>query len=284
MLISLLKQFNIDFCTVVEDNITHIILLLPYLPYKNYPKNVARIDSFYVASNKLYKLAKYISKELEQNGFELVDSHLQLKPLAQKGGLGKILNNQLLVNKKYGSKFTLQGISVVGKFEYSAAGQVEKICDSCHKCDFACPNNALNKGVFTRENCLRHMQDFASEYFEVVGGRVLGCEECQNVCPYNSHIQKIDMPQEIAQIFDYNNIFEMLKGGKKGLAPLSQVIGSNLARPTYIFSLVVNSLLSANNFDYSDIIGAFANHSSQAIRDKVKFYFEKASLATKYNK
>lgn len=275
MLISLLQQFNIDFCAVIEDNITHIVFMLPYFPYKEYPKNCAKIDSFYVASNSLYKKVKQIKMMLEANGFEVLDTHLALKQVAQKGGLGSILNNQLLVNVNYGSKITLQSISVVGNFEYMANGKVEKICDSCGKCDIACPNNALNCGGFIRERCIRHKQDFAEEYYQIVGGRVLGCEECQNVCPYNFTIPKIDMPKEIEQLFDYSNIFQMIKGGKKGLIPLAEVIGSNLARPTYMFNLLVNSLLSANNFEYSEIIKSFENHQSEAIRGKVAFYFEK---------
>lgn len=276
MLISLLKQFNIDFCTVFEDGVTDIILMMPYFPFEEYPKHCAKIDSFYIASNTLYKKAKQISVALTENGFEVIDRRLNLKTLAQKGGLGSILHNQLLVNCKHGSKVTLQGISVKGEFEHIANGSVKVICDSCHKCDYSCPNQALNCGAFTREKCIRHMQDFAVQYFSEAGGRTLGCEECQSVCPYNAKIPKIKMPSQIENLFDYQNIFDMIKGGKKQLAPLAEIIGSNIARPVYMFNLLVNSLISSNNFEYTDTINSFENHQSQSICDKVKFYLEKA--------
>lgn len=275
MLISILQQFNIDFCAVSDGDITDIILMMPYLPFEYYPEHCARIDSFYIASNTLYKKAKVIAERLEESGFEIVERHLNLKRVAQQGGLGSILHNQLLVNYEYGSKVTLQGISVKGVYEYIANSGVNNICNSCNRCEIACPNGALNQGVFTRENCLRHKQDFAAQYFVEVGGRVLGCEECQNACPYNAHIAKVSMPEEIEKLFDYKNIFAIIKGGKKQLQPLAEVIGSNLARPTYIFNLLVNSLLAMGNLDYTDIIKSFSNHSSEVIRDKVNYYLEK---------
>lgn len=275
MLIDIVKQFNIDFCAVVEQNVTHIVFMLPYLPFKNYPANCARIDAFYIASNTLYKRVKEIEKILADKGFEIVKNHLQLKKVAEQGGLGSILNNQLLVNKQYGSRTTLQAISVREKYPFIANGSVDKkICNSCHKCDDFCPNKALNNGSFVRENCLRHKQDLHLQYFEFMAGRVLGCEECQNACPYNARVIAVDMPQDVAQVFDYKNLFEMIIAGKKGLEPLANLIGSNMARPTFIFDLAVNSLLSAKNYDYTDIIKRFANHSQDAIRNKAMFYLE----------
>lgn len=272
MLIELIKSFSIDFCAVSEDNVTDIVFMLPYSPFENYPKNCARIDAFYITSNTLYNKVKEIKQVLIDNGYTIVDRHLQLKKVAQVGGLGRILNNQLLVNKKYGSRTTLQSISVASEYEYFADGKVDKICDSCHKCDTACPTNALCKGEFKRENCLRHKQDFCENYFDDNVGRTLGCEECQNICPYNSNVLKVQMPKAIAELFDYSNIFKMLLGGRKALKPLADLIGSNMARPTFLFNLVVNSLIASKNFDYTEQIKLFQSHQSESIRRKANFY------------
>lgn len=272
MLIELIKSFSIDFCAVSEDNVTDIVFMLPYLPFEYYPKNCARIDAFYIASNTLYNKVKQIKQVLIDNCYTIIDRQLELKKVAQVGGLGSILNNQLLVNKKYGSRITLQSISVVGKYEYFKDGKVDKICDSCHKCDTACPTNALCKGEFKRENCLRHKQDFCENYFDDNVGRTLGCEECQNICPYNSRVLKVQMPKAIAELFDYSNIFKMLLGGRKALKPLADLIGSNMARSTFLFNLVVNSLISGKNFDYTEQIKLFQFHQSESIRRKAIFY------------
>lgn len=274
MLIKLLKQFNIDFCAVSDGNCTKVVLMLPYQPFLDYPENCARIDAFYIASNTLYKLTKDIKKRLSEAGFELVDCDFNLKQVAEQGGLGTRLNNQLLANRLYGTKITLQGIVVKGNYPYQADGKIEKACDECGLCDNACPVSALCKGAFIRENCIRHKQDFAEDYYAEVSGRVLGCEECQKICPENAKVQAVNIPKEVAQVFCYNNIFKMLSLGKKGLQPLAELIGSNYARVSYIFNLVVNSLISSGNFDYSKEIMSFKNHSSDKVRQKVHCYIE----------
>lgn len=272
MLINLLKSFNIDFCAVFENNVTDIVFMLPYSPYEFYPKNCARIDAFYIASNTLYKKVKEISKLLQEKGYTVLDRHLQLKKVAEKGGLGSILHNQLLVNNKYGSRTTLQAVSVIGEYEYIADGKVDIICDKCHRCDMACPQNALSNGSFMRDRCLRHKQDFCAEFFDDKVGRTLGCEECQNSCPFNSNVKKITMPSEVAKVFDYNNLFDMLSCGKKALTPLAELIGSNMARTAFVFNLVVNGLMSSNNFLYTSRIESFENHTNESIKNKVQDY------------
>lgn len=275
MLIDVLREFNIDFCAVNRDNVTDIVLMQPYLPFANYPEHCAAIDSFYIASNELYNRKKSIEQSLREHGFEVLARHFQLKAAGEAGGLGSILHNQLLVNNKYGSRTTLQGISVVGSYEYIADGRVQSNCDLCGLCSKVCPCGALQSGKFIRQHCIRHKQDFAADYYAEVGGRVLGCEECQNVCPHNAMVGSVQMPGHIEKLFDYDNIFDMIMGGKHGLQPLAELIGSNMARPTYIFNLVVNSLISQNNCSYSGRIRQFAAHPSEAIRHKVEFYFSK---------
>ena len=83
------------------------------------------------------------------------------------------------------------------------------------------------------------------------------------------------MPKAVQQIFDYKNIFYMIKNGRKGLAPLANLIGSNMARPTFIFNLTVNCLLASHNFKYTDIISTFMSSDNKDISAKAKFYLEK---------
>ena len=79
MIITLLKQFNIDFCAVNDGNITNIVFMLPYKPFDIYPKNCAVIDSFYIASNTLYKKVAEIGKVVCDSGFTVVKRPLHLK-------------------------------------------------------------------------------------------------------------------------------------------------------------------------------------------------------------
>lgn len=286
MLIQILKQYNLPFCIVNDGEYSDAILALPYSPFANYPKNCARIDSFYIVSNKLYLIAKQIKQKLKDEGFLVVERELQLKKVGEKGGFGQILHNQLLTNLQFGSRMTLQAVSVKGKYEYKFDGNFEINCNFCEKCTKICPANALNFGCFDRNKCIRHKQDFPENFDSVVQSRVLGCEECQNACPYNLVVKKVEMPDEVKKVFCYDNLFDMLKLGKKAMQPLAELIGSNYARSTFIFNLIVNSLLASNNFDYTQKIATFSNHNSDKIRDKVDFYMEcyQKHLATKFDK
>lgn len=90
MLITHLKQFNIDFCAVNDGNITDIVFMMPYKPFDIYPKNCAIIDSFYIASNTLYKKVAEIEKVVCDSGFTVVKRPLHLKKIAEQGGLGTV--------------------------------------------------------------------------------------------------------------------------------------------------------------------------------------------------
>lgn len=230
----IIKLYNLKFCAVQEGEWSHIILAYPYSPYNSLGDGYAFVDAYYVASNALYNIAKQVKADILAQGYEAQDIHLSLKPLGERGGLGKMLNNRLLTNSEYGSKMTLQAISVKAEFELILSEQPLNYCDSCSLCDKACPTGALCKGVFDRDKCLRNIQDFLEMHSPFMGNRVIGCEDCQKVCPHNAKIKQIDMPQELKNLLSYDSLHGMLSGGKSGYACLAKYIGANYARAKYI--------------------------------------------------
>lgn len=268
-------NFGIEYGAVFENNVSHIILLLPYSPFVDYPKNVIRIDAFYLASNKLYHIKNDIAKELQDKGIEIVKDNVLLKPMASKCGLGTILNNQLLANSKYGSKVTIQCITIREKYEKMQSQAVKKTCDTCHKCDDNCPQKALFNGVFTRDKCLRHIQDYPEIICENIENRFLGCEECQKICPHNSKIASVKMSDELIKILDISNIFDIVLGGKKTLKVFADLFGYNYAKPSYILRLLLNTLIITNNFDYVEKAKLLLNFPNNDVVELARKYILK---------
>ncbi|HEX2065133.1 MAG TPA: 4Fe-4S double cluster binding domain-containing protein [Acidimicrobiales bacterium] len=67
---------------------------------------------------------------------------------------------------------------------------MEDGCGSCQRCLPACPTGALvAPGVLDARRCLAWLLEapgsFPVEFREALGGRVYGCDDCQEVCPPN---------------------------------------------------------------------------------------------------
>ena len=63
-------------------------------------------------------------------------------------------------------------------------------CGACTRCLPACPTGALvEPGVLDARRCLAWLLEapgsFPVEFREALGGRVYGCDDCQEVCPPN---------------------------------------------------------------------------------------------------
>lgn len=274
---SIIQKYNIDFCAVRENNLSHIIFMLPYIPYSHFPQNCVQIDAFYEASNLLYHKVKAIREDLENAGYEIVDSHIQLKPMAEKGGLGTIVDNQLLANYKYGTKVTLQSITVVGDYECIRDMRVDKVCDKCGRCTSACPNGALSHGKFSRSKCLRHIQDYPEIMAENMGSRVIGCDECQRCCPYNAKVGVRELDESMIKLLDVDNMLRLIAKGKKEMAPLRELYGANYARPSYLARLIINTLIVNEDFSHIDQVSEFINHQDSNVRDLARLYLTKSA-------
>lgn len=117
---------------------------------------------------------------------------------AVKAGLGFIGRNNMLIIPGAGSYFFLGEIITTlplpADSPMTGAG-----CGNCRRCIDACPGNALDgqSGVDARR-CLsyltiEHRGDFHAGV--AIGKRLYGCDECQDVCPYNRHPAPSAIPE-----------------------------------------------------------------------------------------
>lgn len=128
------------------------------------------------------------------DGSENKGSILPLKLAAIRAGLGWQGKNSLLVTKKHGTFLALGGIVTNANLEYNTEQETNR-CKSCKKCQQACPLKALEQNyVLNKNKCLSYLlqnDNFPEEAKTVIENRVIDCEICQQVCPWNTkHIKR----------------------------------------------------------------------------------------------
>lgn len=117
------------------------------------------------------------------------DNALVDREAARRAGIGWYGKNTNLLMPGRGSWFVLGSVVTDAPLP-AAAGPVADGCGPCTRCLPACPTGALiAPGVLDARRCLAWLLqaegDFPLEYRGALGGRVYGCDECQEVCPPN---------------------------------------------------------------------------------------------------
>lgn len=248
-LLPIIDEFNCKYCIVNEDDISYIILAMPYSPYSLEDGENSYIDAFYPASNAVYHIGKSLEGRLVECGYNVINCNINLKDMAERGGLGSKLHNQLITNRYFGSRLALFGIAISGKYEYIINDRVDNYCERCSICDKACPKGALINGTFIRENCIRQWQSSPNEYGRRNDGKILGCDICQRVCPHNKSNEIVQNNGLILGIFTISQLRNILDGSKADMDMLGQLIGKNYARRSYIKALLDTAGLDADDKD-----------------------------------
>lgn len=156
-------------------------------------------DYHEVVRRRLQDAAAWIAARTGADCRVTVDTApLRERYTAVKAGLGFIGRNNMLIIPGAGSYFFLGEIITTlplpADSPMTGAG-----CGNCRRCIDACPGNALDgqSGVDARR-CLsyltiEHRGDFPAGV--AIGKRLYGCDECQDVCPYNRHPAPSAIPE-----------------------------------------------------------------------------------------
>ena len=117
-------------------------------------------------------------------------NHLVDRAVAHRAGIGWWGKSSNVLVPGVGSLVVLGSVLTNAPLEVEEVNIVEDGCKTCTKCLDGCPTKAIiSPGVVDANKCLAWLLQasgpFPVEYRELLGDRIYGCDDCQDVCPPN---------------------------------------------------------------------------------------------------
>jgi epoxyqueuosine reductase len=134
-----------------------------------------------------------LADRLTADGYQAMtlvdDNALVDRAAAYRAGLGWFGKNANLLLPGQGSYFVLGSVVTDAPLPVNTTPAADG-CGACNRCLPACPTGALiAPGVLDARRCLAWLLEapgsFPVEYREALGGRIYGCDDCQEACPPN---------------------------------------------------------------------------------------------------
>ncbi|HEX7167571.1 MAG TPA: tRNA epoxyqueuosine(34) reductase QueG [Acidimicrobiales bacterium] len=147
------------------------------------------------------------------------DNALVDRAAAHRAGIGWYGKNTNLLLPNAGSWFVLGSLVTDAPLPPTALEPIGEGCGACDRCLVSCPTGALvAPGVLDARRCLAWLLQatgaFPREYREALGGRIYGCDDCQEVCPPNRMLdRKLPPPRASADAQPWVDLVAMLAMG-----------------------------------------------------------------------
>lgn len=183
-----------------------IMVLMNYYPHEWQPKDKPQIaayaysnDYHHIVKSKLTQLAEEINKIAPHKYAVFCDSAPVLERYwAAHAGLGWIGKNGMLVNPTLGT-FTFIG-TLITSLELEPSEEIKNRCGTCSKCVDACPTRAILNKTIDARRCLSYQTiekkgEIDTEFVDVAGNTLYGCDRCQLACPWNRFAQPHNHPE-----------------------------------------------------------------------------------------
>ncbi len=136
------------------------------------------------------------------------------RAVAERAGIGKFGKHTNLITPEYGTWVFLGNIITDVALEPDTP--VEAACGSCTLCIDACPTQCLTEWNLDANRCLSYVTQMKGiipeEYREVMGNRLFGCDDCQDVCPYNKKARRGLHPEfgAVPEVGGAPNLLQMM--------------------------------------------------------------------------
>lgn len=114
------------------------------------------------------------------------------RSIAYGAGLGFIGKNNMLIVPGHGSYVNLAEILTTAHMVFETPECMESRCGECNRCIQACPTGALENPFFLNlAKCLSYLSveyrgELQDGHGKVMGKCFVGCDRCQEVCPFNT--------------------------------------------------------------------------------------------------
>ena len=169
-------------------------------------------DYHKVLRQRLQQLAEKITQHGSSHAYRVFTDSAPVMEVAfaQQSGLGWRGKHTLLLHREAGSLFFLGEIYTDLPLPVDAPAEAH--CGSCEACITVCPTQAIVAPYkLDARRCIsyltiEHKTSIPIELRPLMGNRILGCDDCQLVCPWNKFAQKAMIPD-----FDVRNAFDQSK-------------------------------------------------------------------------
>ncbi len=163
--------------------------------------NYAWSDDYHTTiGRRLKELKRFVAEEAGMSAKPCVDSSPMVdRAAAARAGVGFFGKNANIIAPGLGS-FVFLAELVVDK-ELEADRPSSKSCGTCTQCIPACPTGAIVAPyVINSSRCISFLTienrgPIPRELRPLVGNRIFGCDDCQEVCPINRRAKPMDRPE-----------------------------------------------------------------------------------------
>jgi epoxyqueuosine reductase len=157
-------------------------------------------DYHKVLRGRLQRLADQIVGEIGPFGYRVFTDSAPVMEvaLANRAGLGWRGKHTLLLNREAGSMFFVG--EILTDLALPADAPIAAHCGQCSACMDVCPTQAIiGPYQLDARRCISYLTlelkgSIPLEFRAQIGNRVVGCDECQLVCPWNKFAQLASVP------------------------------------------------------------------------------------------
>jgi epoxyqueuosine reductase len=157
----------------------------------------ARSDHYGALRHSLDAVAAHLQAGGWKTRVVCDDNALVDREAAYRAGIGWYGKNANLLVPGQGSWFVLGTVITDAPLDHTPE-RVADGCGTCTRCIDGCPTEAIvAPGVVDARRCLAWLVQasgtFPLEFRAALGGRLYGCDECQEVCPPNRTVDRRDV-------------------------------------------------------------------------------------------
>jgi epoxyqueuosine reductase len=234
-------------------------------------------DYHKVVRGRLQKLCDRIEAEAGPFGHRVfADSAPVMEvELAAKAGIGWRGKHTLLLSREAGSWFFLG--EVYTSLPLPPDAPAGEHCGTCTKCIDVCPTQAI-RGPYQLDarRCISYLtielkSSIPEEFRPLIGNRVYGCDDCQEVCPWNSFAQVTREPDfSVRNGLDRATLVELFAWSEREFD--ERMAGSPIRRIGYerwLRNLAVGLGNAPTTPEVVAALRARADHSSALVREHV---------------